>query len=70
MRGQKAVPGRALALWPEPVASGLADPGAVPSAGPGADRTDVHRRLDSWARMLAAYLRVQAEMESSDERCC
>lgn len=71
LRGQKAVPGPALAVWSQPATTGpaateLATDDAAP-AGPGADAADVHRRLDSWARMLAGYLRAQAEMEEADE---
>ena len=71
LRGQKAVPGPALAVWSEPATTGpttaeFAADDAAP-ADPGADAADVHRRLDSWARMLAGYLRAQAEMEEADE---
>ncbi|HVN13280.1 MAG TPA: hypothetical protein VMT69_14380 [Kineosporiaceae bacterium] len=71
LRGQKAVPGPALAVWSQPAITGattieLATDDAA-AAGPGADAADVHRRLDSWARMLAGYLRAQAEMEEADE---
>jgi hypothetical protein len=54
LRGQKAVPGSALALWPE-------------SADLGTDAADVRRRLDCWARLVAGYLRAQVEMEEADE---
>jgi hypothetical protein len=71
LRGQKAVPGPALAVWSEPATAGratteLATHDAAP-ADAGIDAADVHRRLDSWARMLAGYLRAQAEMEEVDE---
>jgi hypothetical protein len=76
LRGPKAVPGPALAVWSQPAATGptttelvtdeLATDDAA-AAGPGADAADVHRRLDSWARLLAGYLRAQAEVEEADE---
>ncbi|HEX2809006.1 MAG TPA: hypothetical protein VHN80_22810, partial [Kineosporiaceae bacterium] len=71
LRGQKAVPGPALALWSQPATTGpttteLATDDAA-AAGPGAEGVVVHRRLDSWARMLAGYLRAHAEMEAADE---
>ena len=71
LRGQKAVPGPALAVWAEPATTGptttelAADDAAL--AGPVAGAAGVHRRLDSWARMLAGYLRAQAEIEEADE---
>jgi hypothetical protein len=54
VRGQKAKPGRDLELWSQTSADGI-------------DAVDVHRRLDSWARMVAGYLRAQAEIEEADE---
>jgi hypothetical protein len=54
VRGQKAKPGRDLELWPETSTDAI-------------DAAEVHRRLDSWARMVAGYLRAQAAMEEADE---
>jgi hypothetical protein len=54
VRGHKAKPGRDLELWSE-------------TSTDATDEADVHRRLDSWARMVAGYLRAQAAMEEADE---
>jgi hypothetical protein len=54
VRGQKAKPGRDLELWSETSTDVI-------------HAADVHRRLDSWARMVAVYLRAQAEIEEADE---
>jgi hypothetical protein len=54
VRGQRAKPGRDLELWSETSTDAV-------------DAADVHQRLNSWARMVAAYLRAQAEIEEADE---
>jgi hypothetical protein len=69
LRGQKAVPGPALAIWPQPTTTGTAIPEPAPDAAAAAwpDVVDERRRLDCWARLVAGYMRAQAEMEQADE---
>ncbi|HEY6797525.1 MAG TPA: hypothetical protein VI248_22860, partial [Kineosporiaceae bacterium] len=76
LRGQKAVPGPALAIWPQPTPTGPdttepapspVDADAAAAADVQADAVVEYRRLDCWARLVAGYLRAHAEMERADE---
>jgi hypothetical protein len=70
LRGQKAVPGPVLAVWPRPATgpatARFATADAAPT-DPNTASTDLHRRLDCWVRLVAGYLRARAEMEEADE---
>jgi len=76
IRGQKAVPGPALTVWPQvatdspvalPAAVGKPVSAGIVLADPGSDHADIHRQLDCWALLVAGYLRAQAELEMADE---
>ena len=80
VRGQKAVPGPALAFWPRPATPGkdIAEPApdaavaaaATPDPAAAGGRPDaMNERLDCWARLVAGYLRAHVEMEQADELC-